>query len=184
MDRSLEFQRRCAIAIPLVRAKADRLAVCFNLCSFDREDLEQELWLRLLVRWDQGISEGPEQLPPSALCSRLKREIHDVAASLICSRAFWQGLRPAWECADNFVLDCATVPSASHHPARRHELQLDLAAAIAQLPAALRDTYQRIVIETSAAEPPRATNGWPEGAEREIAALREIFTSLGLHEYL
>lgn len=184
MDRSPESQRLCAIAIPLVRAKADRLAVCFNLCPFDRDDLEQELWLRLLIRWNQGISEGAEQLPALALCSHLKREIDDVAASLICSSAFWQGLRPAWQCADDFVLDCATARTARHHPARRQELRLDLAAAIVRLPAALRDTYQRIVIETWSAESPRATNAWPEGAEREIAALRKIFTSLGLHEYL
>ena len=184
MDRSLEFQRRYAIAIPLVRAKAHRLTGCFNLCPFDRDDLEQELWLRLLVRWDQGISEGAEQLPPSALCLHLKREIDDVAASLICSSAFWQVLRPAWRCADNLVLDCANAPTARHYPTRGHELRLDLAAAIAQLPAALRDTYRRIVVETSATEPARAANRWPEGAEKEIAAIREIFTSLGLHEYL
>jgi len=184
MDGSLELVRRCAIAMPLVRAKAGRLAAYFQLHPFDRDDLEQELWLELLIRWDRRGSACAKRPPRFSLFSRLKREIDEVAISLIRSHSFWHRMRPARQRADTSVLEYATDASVGHEPTRAHELRLDVASVIVQLPAELRETCRQIAFEELPGDPPRHTHGSPAGPDAQIAALRKIFKSLDLHEYL
>ena len=182
MDRSLELLRRCAIAMPLVRATTSRLTARFQLRAFDRDDLEQELWLELLIRWNRSGSACAERLPRFILLRRLKREIGEVAALLAHSSWLWHRLRPTCQSADRFVLECATDARLGHEPLRLHELRSDVAAVVSQLPAHLRQTCHRLMSATAPDELCDDANG--RSADADTAALRDVFKSSDLHEYL
>lgn len=181
MDRSLELLRRCAIAMPLVRAQSGRLAAYWRLQSCDRDDLEQEFWLELLIRWNHRGSVC-ERLPRFILFRRLKREIGEVAASLIRSSSFWRHLRLTCQSADRFVLERATDARLGHEPLRLHDVRSDLATVVSKLPDQLRETCHRLMSAAPPDELRTDANGWLTDAQ--TAALRDVFKSRDLHEYL
>ena len=181
MDRSLELLRRFAIAMPLVRAQSGRLASYWRLQSWDRDDLEQEFWLDLLTLWnDRG--DAYERLPRFVLIRHVQRQVAEVTASLVRSSWFWHRLRSTCQSADGFVLECATDARLRHEPLRLHDLRSDLATVVSKLPDQLRETCHRLMSAAPPDELRTDANGWLTDAQ--TAALRDVFKSRDLHEYL
>jgi hypothetical protein len=184
------------VAGPLVKSKASRLAIRLDLRLHEREDIEQELWLELLTRRrltgprgrDGGASESHADRcaheQPSAARAQLQREIEQIEAGLTRTLAFWRRIAPRRERLVS-LLWAGQWLADPRDAAQRQDLRLDVAALLAELPAADRRLCYSLMNDEAAAGA-SANSDTFVGAdhERRIAALRSDFAALGLHEYL
>ena len=173
-----------ATAGPMVRDRARRLALRWDLDHQDHEDLEQELWLRLLCRWRGAPT------PIHGLNGRTGRDreiarcVDHAAASLMRRSAASQ--TPLWAEERPFsTLRGREI--AAHDSAlirRRLNLRLDLASLLPRLPDDQGRLCQTLLLLEAQA------GGGSDGAfldrkhEHQLAALRRVFRAHGLHEYL
>lgn len=174
----------CALAEPIVRSISFRLARRFWLQPADRQDLEQELWLELLVRHGgrdrvndfHSMGGQDAQRHREAIASQLHREVERIAAALVRCWPFWRRLRPAPErqmsdaVREGLTACCGDVA--------RHHLALDVSALLPELPDADRRFCQSLMNGVSVS----ALNSSDDA--RRMVALRADFTALDLHDYL
>ena len=176
----------CAIAAPLIRSIGYRLGRRYWLQVCERQDLEQELWLELLVRHggrDRAdhfrLLDGQDARHSRAAVHRhLRGEIERIGAMLVQSWPFWRRPRPAPERQMPDALRDSLAASGTTRELHHHDLLLDVRGLVAELPAADRALCQSLM-----AGVPVSTFDHPD-VDPRIAALRGDFMALGLHEYL
>lgn len=176
----------CAVAEPIVRSVSFDLARHYWLQPCDRQDLEQELWLELLVR--HGGRDRADDYRMFANCdiracrqavwSQLRGEIERIAMALARSWPFWRRLRPAPERQMSDAVSEGLTAAGGHDALHRHPLRLDVAAFVAELPAA-----DRLLCESLMAGTPAPPFDEAE-LERRMDALRADCSACDLHEYL
>lgn len=177
----------CALAKPFVRSISFRLARHYRLQPADRQDLEQELWLELLVRHCgkdranefQSLDSRHVQRHRAAIASQLRREIERIGAVLVQSWPFWRRLRPMAERQMPDALTDSLAARGANDDAHHQDLLLDVLGLIQELPAA-----DRALCESLMADAPPSLAIDPLEIDQRLAALRSDFMALGLHEYL
>ena len=170
-----------AMARPIVRSISFRLGHRHRLQSCDRNDLEQELWLQLLVRHGgrQRGDHHPALSHPDALShyeamrSQLRSEVEQAGAALRRSWALW---RRQQERSERHV-PAGLLESLACHEVDRFDLSLDIAAIAAGLPAAQRKLCAMLMAGSPV---PGADD---IGRAHRLAALRAAFSALDLHHY-
>jgi hypothetical protein len=178
----------CALAEPIVRSISFRLGYRYWLQPCHRQDLEQQIWLELLVRHGgrdsaddcQRLDGRDVRSCRDVVRAQLRHEIGHIAEALTRSWPFWRRLRPAPERAlsDN-VADELTATDV-RDSSRRHDLSLDVIAVLAALPSADRSLCESLMAGDAAGPSPFDDSDH----ERRVAALQDEFTALDLHEYL
>lgn len=191
MAESLKWKRLCVLATPLVRSQASRMTARLGLRFDDRQDLEQELWLELLVR--HAGRDRDDRVPGflsqrdwpecrAAAWVQLQREIEEIAAALARSWPFWRRVRPNPERFWPSFLSAELTPADRNCEFRRLDLSLDVSELLGQLPAADRHLCESLM--TGDADLPHASTSNCADMERRLAVLRNDLAALGLHEYL
>ncbi len=178
----------------LIRSRAQRLARQAGLKIEDRQDIEQELWVDLLVRW--------RRFDAARACDRtfatrvvehrvvtLLRESRTVAKSAQRKR---RSLHDTVEDGDGRSVPMAQVlddraqaaRTGSHSVAtdRQADLAVDVAGVLTDLPEELRDLCERLK-DSSIAHIARDMGIARASLYRRIEKIREHFVSAGLHEY-
>ena len=177
----------CVIAAPIVRSVSFRLGRRYWLQPCDCQDLQQELWLELLVRHGgrdradhfRRLNGQEAKSSRAAIHSQLRREIERIGAALVQSWPFWRRLRPLAERqTPGALIDSLTARSGSGDM-HRHDLLLDVLGLVQELPAA-----DRALCESLMADAPPSLAIDPLEIDQRLAALRSDFMALGLHEYL
>lgn len=177
----------CALAEPIVRSISFQFARCYWLQPCQRQDLEQQLWLELLVRHGgrdraddcQRLGGQDVRRCRDAVGAQLRGEIEHIAGALARSWPFWRRLRPAPERPLLGAVADALVATNMQESSRRNDLSLDVTAVLAALPAADRSFCESLM--AGAAVPFTFDHTDQEG---RVAALRADFAALDLHEYL
>lgn len=191
MADSLKWKRLCALATPLVRREAWRMAARLGLRFHDRQDVEQELWLELLVRHagrdrDDSVpgflSQHDWPQRRAAVRVQLQREVESISAALARSWPFWRRVRPAPERFWPSFLSAELSAADPQAESRRLDLFLDIAELLHELPPADRRLCESLM--TVEADLPHASASTGSDLERRFAALRNDLAALGLHEYL
>ncbi len=175
----------CALAWPIIRSISHKLALHHGLGPWERQDLEQELWLELLVRHggrdrvDNYRSLGGREVRDHRDAARLllRLELERIAAVLPQSWEFWRRLRLLPQLRPTSRITDGLIAAAARNSLRRYHLALDVAAILAELPAADRELCKALM------DGERIASDDPDHA-RAIAALRADFSEIGLHEYL
>lgn len=191
----LNEQLTRGFAAKMIRQKAKQLVGHFGLTKSDREDLEQELKLALLERFDRF---DPETANWEAFTTMI---VDHRIASIIDER--WAGKR---EFRHNVVSLATQVPDAdgeqvelaqqigdTHQervtgvaapdPTEAVELAHDLDVVCAKLPPDLRELAERLKYE-SVAQIARDMGISRRTLRDRIAKLREYFAADDLQEYL
>ena len=177
----------CAVAEPIVRSVSFRLGRRYWLQPCDRQDLEQELWLELLMRHGgrdradhfRRLDGQDARHSRAAVHSQLCREIERIGAALVQSWPFWRRLRPLAERQmPDALIDSLAAPGGSGDMHRR-DLLLDVLGLVQELPAA-----DRALCDSLMADAPLSLPFDPLELDQRLAALRVDFMALGLHEYL
>jgi hypothetical protein len=179
-----EIRRLYTAARSIIRSKAWRLCRRWNLRFHEREDLEQELWLALLIHWNQqqtsdepiGLSSNDGQWDMATLRHHLVHQVEYIVASMIYSDAFWQSIRPRRELLGGAWLEEVLMDRESLSP-QQIDLRLDVAEVLAQLPPGLRQLCDRLM-EPSVSPP--SHDG--ELVGRSILMLRHALRSFNPHE--
>lgn len=177
----------CAIAAPIVRSVSFRLGRRFWLQPSDRQDLEQELWLELLVRHGgrdradrfRRLNGQDAKSSRAAIHSQLRREIERIGAALVQSWPFWRRLRPLAERQMPGALIDSLTARGANDDAHHQDLLLDVLGLVQELPAA-----DRALCESLMADVPPSLPFDHREINQRLAALRSDFMALGLHEYL
>ena len=191
MAEFLKWKRLCALATPLVRSEAWRMAVRLGLRLHDRQDLEQELWLELLVRHagrdrDDSVpgflSQHDWPKRRAAVRVQLQREVESISAALARSWPFWRRVRPAPERFWPLFLSAELTAADPQTESRRLDLSLDFAELLGQFPEADRRLCESLM--DGDAELPQSAISDGAGLEHRLAALRNDLAALDLHEYL
>lgn len=178
----------CAVAEPIVRSVSFQFARRYWLQPCQRQDLEQQLWLELLVRHGgrdraddcQRLGGQDVRSCRAVVHVQLRGEIEHIAGALARSWPFWRCLRPAPE---RPLLDAVADALTTTDPLdsfRRHDLSLDVIAVLAALPSADRSFCELLMAGDAAGPFPFDRTDH----ERRVAALRADFAALDLHEYL
>lgn len=176
-----------AIAAPIVRSVSFRLGRRFWLQPCDCQDLQQELWLELLVRHGgrdrtdhfRRLGGQDARTSRAAIHSQLRRKIERIGAALVRSWPFWRRLRPMAERQmPDAPIDSRTARGANDD-AHHQDLLLDVLGLIQELPAA-----DRALCESLMAHAPPSLPFDPLEINQRLATLRSDFMALGLHEYL
>jgi RNA polymerase sigma-70 factor (ECF subfamily) len=169
----------------LVSRKSKQLVGKAGLTKSDREDIEQELTLHLLERWDRyDPSRGSERTFVARVIDnevarllrdrrRLKRGCMRVTCSL-------NEMIPDEE--DGWVERAATIPAGLNHEELR-DVALDLADALEELPGALRALCDRLRTQT-VSEVSRATGIPRWRLYASIEELRRLLAEAGTQDYL
>lgn len=177
----------CAIAAPIVRSVSFRLGHRFWLQPCDCQDLQQELWLVLLVRHGgrdradhyRRLNGQEAKSSRAAIHSQLRREIERIGAALVQSWPFWRRLRPLAERQMSDALTHLLAAPGGSGDMHRHDVLLDVLGLVQDLPAADRALCESLMADA----PPSLPFDHPE-IDQRLAALRSDFMALGLHEYL
>ena len=168
---------------------AHRLADRFDLRPQDRDDLEQELWLALLVRWSAAARStcreleaspcaAPEQFTEAGLRRLVARDVDQVAASLLRRHPLSIREHP-------LLLRIQRTPVAqAGDESRRRELRLDLAAVLSRLPGELRELCHRVLSGEMEGTSAYDVDAGREEAERQLMTLRHAFRAYDLRGYL
>jgi len=173
----------CAIAQPIVRSVSFHVGRRYWLQPCERQDLEQELWLELLVRHGgtdrvddfRSLSGKDARQHRAAVWLQLGIEVDRIAAALVRCWPFWRRLRPAPE---RQMSDAVTESLAAvGRDGDRHQLSVDVTALLAALPEADRQLCDSLM----AGAPFSAFD--QADFTRRVAALRADFTALDLHDY-
>ena len=177
----------CAVAAPIVRSVGFRLGRRYWLQPCDCQDLQQELWLELLVRHGgrdradhfRRLNGQEAKSSRAAIHSQLRREIERIGAALVRSWPFWRRLRPMAERQmPEAPIDSQTARGAASDTDHQ-DLFLDVLGLVQELPAA-----DRALCESLMADAPPSLPFDHREIDQRLAALRSDFMALGLHEYL
>jgi len=169
----------------LVARKARQLLGKAGLTRSDRQDIEQELILHLLERWE---SYDPERGSARTFVARV---VENEAARLLRDRRRLKRGCLRVTCSLNEMIpddEDGTVERVATMPAEDvadevNDLALDLADALEDLPAALRSLCERLKMQT-VSEASRAT-GIPRWKLYEaIRELRLLLAEAGIDDYL
>lgn len=191
MSESVKWKRLYLLAMPIVRSTAWRMGVSLGLRFHDRQDLEQQIWLELLVR--HAGRDKDDRIPGfldechwrqqrSTARSQLQREVERIATALARSWPFWRRVRPAPERFSPFFAFDELTAFDPQPGIGRHDLSLDLTELLSQLPAADRRLCESLM--NDATDSSQYTPANCADMERRLAALRSDMAALHLQEYL
>jgi len=174
-------------AIWLIRRKADRLVGRAGFSPSDREDLEQEIALDLLVRLNRF---DPARATFRTFVVRvIDHKVADLLADRSAGKRDW---RRNGDSLDDLVDDedggrgerWQTLPGTNGHEAQdRVHLRLDLEAALRTLPPALREACEWLRNQTYT-EASRATGIPRSTLQDRMKKVRAVFEKVGLDAYL
>jgi RNA polymerase sigma factor (sigma-70 family) len=167
----------------LIRKKAARLVGRAGLTRSDREDLEQELALRLLQRW-------PAFRPDKGRRATFVRLVVDHAAADLVRRRRAKKRGPARLASldalartrDDGLAELARALGGTPGPEGREDLRIDVAGALARLPPDLRAAAEALMA-WSFAEAARQLGLAPSTLRDRARRVREVFEQAGLQDY-
>lgn len=190
MPDSSKSSSFAAVAAPVVRAKAYRLAGRLGLRQQDIQDLEQDLWVGLLTRWeaDRERSRGEdalrdaweEHLSVAAMHRCVVHQIDQVAAAFAQSSV----QDHVWPAREHPLIPWRESDQPAEPADGLRHLRLDLACILDRLPADLRRLCERLLCDGLDAAHADGEGVDRADLDRQIAALRHIFQTHDLHEYL
>jgi RNA polymerase sigma factor (sigma-70 family) len=162
----------------LVRKKSLAVVRRYHFMRSDRDDIEQELWLRLF----KALRGFDSQF--GNLRTFLVAVVERATAEIVRTRCAWKrGERFA--SLDSLVA-CRGTPhelAVADEAMREFELHEAVEAALERLPETLRNLTTRLVGE-SIVDVARATGVERTTIHRRIRELQERFREMGLHEFL
>lgn len=160
-----------------IGAKARRLIKCFGFNEVDREDIEQELWLAVLIyqsalRDTLASSNGSDR-------DVLNLVVVKTVMSLLRYRSWQHNIGPGDEPA------CRIVAPDNRwcDPLEQHQAQVDVQQIVELLPADLQAFCQSLQSDLSTTAL-QTDHLWHAFTQAQLDRLRCIFRSASLHEYL
>jgi RNA polymerase sigma-70 factor (ECF subfamily) len=170
-------------AARLIRIKADQLIGRYGFTESDRDDIEQELRLRLLRRlasYDptRGTREG-------FIACRIGNEVADVVKRRTAQVRDWRRTRslstPA--CDDDGPVDAASLLEDETESPERRDLAIALSEVLDRLPPRWRIVCERVP-DTGVTEIAGDLGVDRRTVRRWLNALRERFRDAGLQDFL
>lgn len=179
-------------ATSLIEEAAARLTRRLGLPPCDQEDLKQELWLYLLLWQHQDIGDL-WRVEPLIQYAQIAQRVRRLADLFVRSPMLRRQFRPHRERPSSHWLGRCFAAEHVNDSQRRAELRLDMALVLTRLPDDLRNLCEHLLSDTSLESIPPEPPELPEPTEphadvwranRAVAALRRVFRSHHLHEYL
>lgn len=178
----------------LIRHRAGRLVHQIGLNPADRQDVEQDLWVDLVARWRRfdATRAGGRTFAARVVEHQVTKLFHKSQAANQDAERNGRSLEePVADGAGHTVPLASTLRDGAQRLRDGHaqdtsqgqsELAIDVAMAVAHLPAELRDLCERLK-ECSIADVARDLGVTRTWVYRRLEKVRAHFVSAGLHEY-
>lgn len=165
-----------------IKQKTDELVGHFGITEDDREDIEQDLALDLIERWQKF--DGERSKPQTFITRVVKHKVSKIIRHRMTEqRRFDQVSGSIDRAAEEEVTTCFRTSQPRRIDQEYFELADDVDSVLQRVPAEMREVCERLKTDSIPAVADQM--GIPVTTLRyRLSKLREVFEAAGLHDYL